>query len=394
MSRRLVLKRESRESRHGLETGGAPDEARKGRGSVADDYDSQDDGRTRGVQGKRRRLSTGATPKPRRSTAPQPRQATPFLAFEPGLAVARSLGLASQKGWYAWCKEGMCPPDVPRRPDRVYKEGGWQGWGHWLGSGNTKCGTEQFLPYDEALAVARCLGLANQKAWHVWSREGMRPPNVPSNPNALYKDSGWQGWGDWLGTGNQSSHTKQFLTFARALALARSLRLASQKAWYVWCKEGMCPTDVPRRPDRVYKDGGWQGWGHWLGTGNPPGGQLAQDFLPFAEALAVVRSFHLANRDEWSAWCKTSLRPGGVPTTPERVYKDTGWTNLAHWLGAPAALPAAATRPAGAGRGQAPPPATVGGGAGASGRERPTRPPLAAAAERRSGPRTVRRRRT
>jgi len=29
----------------------------------------------------------------------------------------------------------------------------------------------------------------------------------------------------------------------------------------------MRPAGVPSAPDRVYKDGGWQGWGHWIGTG-------------------------------------------------------------------------------------------------------------------------------
>ena len=60
----------------------------------------------------------------------------------------------------------------------------------------------KFLPYDEALAVAQSLGLANRKEWKVWSKEGMRPANVPSHPDRTYKHGGWQGWGHWLGTGN------------------------------------------------------------------------------------------------------------------------------------------------------------------------------------------------
>ena len=52
----------------------------------------------------------------------------------------------------------------------------------------------KFLPFDEALDVAQALGLASAKEWKMWSKEGMRPPNVPSNPNATYKNGGWQGW--------------------------------------------------------------------------------------------------------------------------------------------------------------------------------------------------------
>ena len=72
----------------------------------------------------------------------------------------------------------------------------------------------KFLPYEEALAVAQSLGLATRVEWKAWGKEGMRPANVPSNPNRTYKHDGWQGWGHWLGTGNQLM--KQFLPFDKA----------------------------------------------------------------------------------------------------------------------------------------------------------------------------------
>ena len=90
----------------------------------------------------------------------------------------------------------MRPPNVPAAPNKVYKHDGWEGWGHWLGSSNVK--TKLFLPFDEALLVARSLGLAGKVEWKAWCKEGMRPPNVPSNPDKTYKHDGWQGWGHWL----------------------------------------------------------------------------------------------------------------------------------------------------------------------------------------------------
>ena len=275
-----------------------------------------------------------------------------FLPFDQALAFALALGLVTQKEWTVWCKEGLRPPNVPADPCRVYKDGGWQGWGHWLGTGNTKPGTQLFLPFGEALAGARSLNLASLTEWQAWCKEGRRPPNVPSNPNAIYKDGGWQGWGHWLGTSTRSSKAKkyQFLPFDEALALARSLGLASSKEWKVWCKGGTCPPNVPSNPQRTYKDGGWQGWGHWLGTDNSCGGQK-RDFLPFDEALRVARSLQLLSHAEWRAWCRTGVRPANVPSNPDQVYVHGGWRGWEHWLqhanindAAPA--PAAA-RPAG-----------------------------------------------
>ena len=164
----------------------------------------------------------------------------------------------------------MCPPNVPRRPDLTYKGGGWQGWVHWLGTGNRVGGEKNFLPFDEALSAARSLGLASQKEWEEWCKERTRPPNVPSHPEKTYKDGGWQGWGHWLGTGKQSSKAKkeQFLPHDEALRVARSLRLVNEKEWRLWCNSGARPANVPSRPDKVYVHDGWMGWERFLHHAN------------------------------------------------------------------------------------------------------------------------------
>ena len=194
----------------------------------------------------------------------------PPLPFAEALSVARSRGLASQKEWQAWCKAGMRPSNVHSNPHKFYKDGGWQGWGHWLGTGNVNSANKEFLPFEEALAAARSLGLANKKEWEVWRKSGARPPNVPSAPDRIYKDHGWQGLGHWLGTGNQqgNQHAKAFLPFNEALVVARSLRLTTSNEWRAWSKSGARPTNVPSKPSEAYKDYGWQGLKHWLGT--PP----------------------------------------------------------------------------------------------------------------------------
>ena len=250
-----------------------------------------------------------------------------FLPFGEALAVARSLNLASSIEWQVWSKEGLRPASVPSVPSRVYKDHGWQGWGHWLGTGNLQ--TKLFLPFKEALAVARSLRLASQFEWRVWSKEGLRPANMPSNPDKFYRDHGWQGWGHWLSSNNL--HTKLFLPFEEALAVARSLGLASMREWKVWSKEGLRPTSVPAIPNKVYKDHGWQGWGHWLGTGKTSGGQV-KGFLPFDEALCAARQLRLVSRTEWRLWCKSGARPANMPSNPNQVYVHDGWMGWVHWL--------------------------------------------------------------
>ena len=256
------------------------------------------------------------------------KKASKFLPFGQALAFAQSLSLANNFEWRQWCKEGRRPPNVPRDPSQVYKDGGWQGWGHWLGTGNTKHGTEPFLPFGKALVVTQLLRLANRKEWEVWCKAGMRPANVPSRPDKTYKDGGWQGWVHWLGTGYQ--RTKQFLPFGEALAVARSLNLASSKEWAVWCKQGTRPPNVPSRPDLAYKDAGWQGHGHWLGTGNIQCG--TEQFLPFDECLRAARHLQLVSQKEWVLWCRSGARPANVPAAPDKVYVHDGWMGWGHFL--------------------------------------------------------------
>ena len=256
-----------------------------------------------------------------------------FLPFKEALLHARSLKLKTQKEWAEWCKTTAGPANVPSRPETTYKHDGWQGWGHWLGTGNAGVKKDhQFLPFKEALLHARSLNLKSQAEWHAWSKSGARPANIPGCPDKVYKHNGWQGYGHWLGTGNVGvKKDQQFLPFKEALLRARSLKPKGIKEWKAWCKSGARPNNVPYHPDRVYKLDGWQGYGHWLGTGNIHGKD--KQFLPFKKALLYARSLKLKSEAEWRTWRMTGARPANIPSAPYTVYKHDGWQGYCHWLG-------------------------------------------------------------
>ena len=70
-----------------------------------------------------------------------------------------------------WCRTGARPADLPAAPYKVYVHDGWMGWGHWLGTGNQLM--KNFLPFGEALLVARAADLASAKEWEGWCRDGL-----------------------------------------------------------------------------------------------------------------------------------------------------------------------------------------------------------------------------
>ena len=114
---------------------------------------------------------------------------------------------------------------MPSTPYTTYQHAGWQGYGHWLGTGNVAPQDQQFLAFTKALVYARSLKLNTQKEWRAWCKRGKRQANIPAAPDQFYQHDGWQGYGHWLGTGAVAPKDKQFLTFKKALVHARSLKL-------------------------------------------------------------------------------------------------------------------------------------------------------------------------
>ena len=255
-----------------------------------------------------------------------------FLPFKKALVHARTLKLTNMKDWEAWCKSGVREDNMPSRPDLSYKHDGWQSYGHWLGTGNAAPKDKQFLPFKQALVYARSLKLKGKTEWVLRSKSGGREPNIPSNPDKIYKHDGWQGYGHWLGTGNVATKDTQFLPFKQALVYARFLDLKSLKEWQDWAKTVVRPANMPSAPDKYYKNDGWQGYGHWLGTGNLAGG-CKLDFLPFKQALLYARTLKLKGVKEWRDWDKTGVRPANIPSCPDKMYKHNGWQGYGHWLG-------------------------------------------------------------
>jgi hypothetical protein len=56
-------------------------------------------------------------------------------------------------------------------------------------------------PFDEARSFVQRLQLKSYKDWKTYCRSGKMPADIPNSPHAVYADTGWSGYGDWLGNG-------------------------------------------------------------------------------------------------------------------------------------------------------------------------------------------------
>jgi hypothetical protein len=244
---------------------------------------------------------------------------------------ARALGCNNSKEWRDYSQSEHLPNDIPTSPDSAYKIHGWISWGDWLGTGAVASGLVYSRPFTEARKFTRALKLSGSNAWQEYCRSGQRPSDIPSNPNRVYRGTGWAGMGDWLGTGNIQTSLREFRPFSDAREFMHSLGLKSNIDWLAYRRRGQLPSDIPTHPHVVYKDKGWLGLGDWLGTGN-----VAPRFIkyrPLEEARAFVRSLGLKNRHDWQAFCRSGKLPSDIPATPGSTYKGKGWVSEGDWLG-------------------------------------------------------------
>ena len=248
--------------------------------------------------------------------------------FEEARAFARGLGFRNTEEWFAYCSSDKCPPDIPTTPRFVYRDRGWAGFGDWLGTGRVYRG---FRPFQQARAFVRRLGLKSGAQWNVFCKSGQRPQDIPVDPAGAYRSIGWEGMGDWLGTGVVATRDRAYRPFAEARAFVRGFGLESANDWRAYCKSDKRPLDIPTNPWITYRHQGWVSVGDWLGTGTIA--TYRREYRPFREARAHVRWLGLKSEAEWFAYCKSGNRPPDIPTNPWVVYRDKGWVNRGDWFG-------------------------------------------------------------
>lgn len=270
-----------------------------------------------------------------------------FMPFSEARAFAQSLKLKNANEWRAYCKgdvpeKPIKPDTIPVAPYRTYSDE-WINFGDWLGTDNISFWTRKLRPFIDARGFSRSLNLSKGDEWRVYCKgefpeKGTKPADIPASPDRAYKDEGWAGMGDWLGTGVVASSTKSknWRPFLEAKKFVHTLNLQSQKQWFDYCKGrypslAVKPDDIPSYPARPYKNLGWIGFGNWLGTGRIA--THLRGYKSFSEARLFAHGKKLKSQIEWRELAKSGKLPSDVPAYPIKVYRDKGWSGWRDWLG-------------------------------------------------------------
>ena len=253
-----------------------------------------------------------------------------YLSFNEARKFVRGLKLKNGAEWKRFCKSKNMPSNIPVSARKVYKEDGFISMDDWLGTGKVSKMKRRYLSYEDAQKVVATLNLKSEKDWNEKVMNKELPLNIPSKPYRTYKDMGWKGMGHWLGTGRVANFNKVYRHYSLARKYALKLNLKSRTEWVKLYKSGVIPKDIPISVESSYKNKGWLSWKHFLGYTRVPNNK--REYLDFNKAREIVRNQNLQNQKEWALYCKTS-RPENIPSSPNSVYKNSGWISLGDWIG-------------------------------------------------------------
>jgi hypothetical protein len=189
---------------------------------------------------------------------------------------------------------------------------------------------KKFRDFESAREFARKLNLKSRTEWKEYCKLNNKQDDLPRYPEGVYKNKGWKGWGDFLGTGNISPKDKTYRSFESAREFAQKLGLKSRTEWELYSKLSDKPDDIPASPNGTYKNKGWTIWGDFLGSGNiKPGDRQSRSF---EDAREFVRTLNLKGTKEWREYCKSGNKPDDIPSRPERTY-EKDFIGSGDWLG-------------------------------------------------------------
>jgi len=191
-----------------------------------------------------------------------------YWSFEKARDYVHNLKMKSQSDWTLLVKSGKLPKQIPSTPSGVYKNNGWKSWGDWLGTGILQTQMRQYREFNDAREFVHSQNLKSTQDWRKFANSNKKPDDIPWSPYKVYKNKGWKGMGDWLGTGTISSieKSKNYLSWSEAKKEYRRLHheynLNNQIQWTRFAskhKKLLEKLHLPESPWLVYtKERVWE----------------------------------------------------------------------------------------------------------------------------------------
>ena len=185
-----------------------------------------------------------------------------------------------------------------------------------------------YRSFKEARKFVNSLKLKSIREWVQYCQSGEKPEDIPTVPERSYKNKGWKGYGDWLGTGIIAAMNRKFRSFKEARKFVQELGIKTTNEWKQYCKSGKKPDDVPALLSRTYKKE-WKGWNDFVETKQ----YFLRDAPSYEEYQEWVQKQGIKSETEWRNLEKSKLPPN-YPKYPLGYYKRQGkWISWGHFFG-------------------------------------------------------------
>jgi len=200
-------------------------------------------------------------------------------------------------------------------------------------------GYSKFKPYEESKIFIHELGLKNYADWKSYLAGELKdlpqkPKDIPANPAGVYKDKGWIGIGDWLGTNAFPYAHQNYLSYKEARTYVRELGLTSSVEWVQYCKEELDwlskkPSNIPANVVRKYEYIGWKGFKDFLASNVHR--KNIRSFMKYTEAKKLVSKLGINTEKKYHEFLENELvstlgkAPKNLPAEPRVIYRRQGW---------------------------------------------------------------------
>jgi hypothetical protein len=212
-------------------------------------------------------------------------------------AEARAAAVALEiTGFSDYVKRYKEDPHLPSNPNNRYKNSGWINWTDFLGI------VGYYETYKEARTAATALRVTSYVAYQERYKED---PRLVSAPWSKYKNSGWVGWGDFLGS------RKKYATFVEAKFSSQKIGFKSTIDYTERYKKDPL---LPGTPHKTYGDSGWVDWYDYLGNS-----------YSLKNLVEKIKKKKITTQLEYDELAKTS---DGFPKDPVTFYGFQTFTEI------------------------------------------------------------------
>lgn len=179
----------------------------------------------------------------------------------------------------------------------------------------------EWSPFEEAREYVRSLALKSVYEWYEYCKSNDFKESIPKSPAYVYKEKGWRGVGDWIGTDRIASQNIKYLSYSDAQKFMFDNNIKTEKQWRVFRKKNNIE-NIPYKIERTYSDD-WISAQHFFSTTQ----------FTYNEAKNFIKPFNIQSSRDFFKFCKSKHYVINLNKSPHRFYKNKGWEGWKEFLG-------------------------------------------------------------